>query len=416
MRPFLANAGWRLAAGVGAVLIAILACGKTSHNDERAPDTLADGPGASDFVAWDAARRRAACEREVRCGRYASAEACFELTLDGIVPGRTGWYEKFFGGVDLLAELAAEYSLADEATRDACLAEIAAGACNPGTFYPASCDRALVARNPRENGESCAPSSLYLPNLPCRDGLTCELSSSCRVCAPAVAVPRMSEGDPCLTSEECEPGLFCTAATQPKTCARLPEVGELCGESACASGDCVGSVCVPIVGAGEPCGDIASCQRDFVCDGTCVPRKLAGASCPRFPASPADYCAGYCMFDEPDATEGTCGYPSDAAPAPCPLYSSGSWYCPAKRFMDTRGDTILAPSYCMCLPQLPLGAACESIYESFLAAGQCASGACTDGVCATRLVDGSACTAHPQCASDHCDASGTCSPPCQPVH
>ena len=68
------------------------------------------------------------------------------------------------------------------------------------------------------------------------------------------------------------------------------------------------------------------------------------------------------------------------------------------------------------LPQLALGAACESMPESFLAAGQCSSGACSDGVCATRLADGSACTASVQCASENCDASGNCSQPCRPLH
>ena len=406
-------------------MVTATACsGKSSrdpeHEHEPASEPEPEASPTAAFAAWDTARKAAICKREVRCGRYATVGGCVEMLLDGIWSGYAPWYTRFFGGVDLYADIAAEYSLGEQATRDACLAEIETGDCNQWTFHATSCDGTLVPKNPLAEGEECTPPSPYLPTRPCREGLVCSAWFTCGVCVPAAPASRpLAEGETCEASEDCEVGLFCAAARDPRTCTRFPTIGEACVEFLCAEGSCQNDVCVPLVGGGEPCGDVAGCKYDLQCDGTeCVPRKLTGETCPRFQASVADSCAGFCVFDEPDAPEGTCGLPSNEAPTACPEFAVGSWYCPFGSYLDTRGESSgggATPGYCMCLPALPLGAACGPITESSLVAGPCKDGWCSDGVCVEQGAEGTACATSEECASSNCDVTtGTCAAKCAP--
>lgn len=122
------------------------------------------------------------------------------------------------------------------------------------------------------------------------------------------------------------------------------------------------------------------------------------------------------MFEEPDAPEGTCGPPTNAPPTPmaCPLLYDTA-YCPEGTYFDTRGQALdgdITPEYCMCLPRLPSGAACEPKIGYYLADDPCTDGHCTDGVCLAARVDGSACTTFVECISENCDETGTCAPAC----
>jgi hypothetical protein len=325
-------------------------------------------------------------------------------------------FDLFFGGVDKQAFLADEYLLADQATLDACLDELENGDCDYSNFDPASCDRALVPRNPRAEGESCGTPDLFLPNHPCGDGLECGGSGSCAVCVPALPLHRLAEGEACTQHEECELGLFCSNNNGLLSCARFPRLGEACeGASRCAEGECLGFVCVPFVGLGEPCDATASCQYDLLCNGTCVPRKRAGDACQRVPSDIYSACHFWCVFDAPDATEGTCGNPDDTSPAPCSGFGVDGMYCPAGSFPDTRGEPLglgAIPSYCMCLPKLPAGSACSPTPEVLVGDGPCKDGFCSDGLCTLRRPEGSACSAGGECESLVCETTGICTATC----
>lgn len=396
-----------------ALLMVAVACGGRASRKAQ-PDV---DPDVAKLAAWDTARKRAVCVRAVRCGRYSTLAGCLDDIRDGAWPDKASWYERFFGGVDLFAELVVEYSLADAATLDECLTEIEDGVCNPSLFRPTSCDRALVAKNPRAEGESCSAPA-FLPRRPCHEGLVCEGAYACQVCTePAASVHDLAEGEPCDAWDACEPGLFCTSATEPDTCVPLPRLGDPCGQSLCAEGICHREICVAYAKLGEPCSEAAPCQHDLTCDGSkCVPLKLTGESCPRFSSSAGDHCALFCMFEEPDAPEGTCGAPSNAPPTSmaCPLLYDTA-YCPAGTYFDTRGQDLdgdITPEYCMCLPSLPSGAACEPKIGYYLADDPCTDGHCTDGVCLAARADGSACTTFVECISENCDETGTCAPAC----
>lgn len=392
------------------VTACIVGCGQDSSTempvaepDPGEPDPGEPDPAESDpaaLSAWNDRVTRTACEREVRCGRVSSVERCIEWRPGDFAHiAMRGYHDaatiRYFGGQDLFADLDSEYVLAEEATLSACLSEIDAGACNPLTFYPESCARALVPRAPRAQGEACASPSPYLSSRPCRDGLACV----CGACAPAPTPG--AEGQPCDLTTDCERGLVCsTAVTAAPTCTRGPLLGEPC-DGTCAEGTCVLGACVPFAGVGEACRENSlQCQGDLDCDGVCVASaQLSGAPCTR----ESNQCLLWCIFDAADATVGTCGLPHNDGPTPCSV-ATVSNVCPASTYQSESGTGETGE--CWCLPRLSPGSACAPDPGS--GRDPC-DGYCSGGMCTPRQANGAACVGANECASFRCDTtSGTC--------
>ncbi len=388
--------------------LAVLACGEsTSEEPGGGGGDGVDGDSREAHAAFRAAQVRAGCEREARCGRYSSVEACVEAK-------QSYAYEWFFGGVDIYADEADEYLLADEATREACLTALEDADCSAlGFVRPEICDDALVARAPRAQGESCRAPSPYLPARPCQEGLACTTTNTCATCEPAA--PRVGAGAPCLMYDDCELGLLCTGTPDAMTCVPPPGVGEPCPASVCEDDSaCSSGVCVPFGGAGAACGVTAPCQIDLTCAAPCVPLRRFGETCSRPGAAESLTCVGWCVFDTPTSTLGTCGTPSNSGPTPCSRFTSSvPAYCPNGTYFDTAntGNPDSFPPYCDCLPQLPLGAACDASAppRDFFGNDQCESGVCSsDGICVAKRSNGEACRSGGECQSGVCDADGVC--------
>jgi hypothetical protein len=367
--------------------------------------------GAASIGAWDQRVNRVACEREVRCGRFSAVERCMEWRNEPAMYATLGLdaaYASFFGGVDTLSYLATEYRPADEATLQACLDEITAGACDPSLFRPAVCEGTLVPKAPRAAGDACSAPSPYLPDRPCEKGLDC----ICGACLP-VSDQSPAEGEPCEPGDDCEPGFTCLSlGSAPARCAPTPALGEPCSWD-CTEGACSSGVCLPIRGLGEICNDTVVCQFDLTCaEGRCVVSAgLDGAPCTRDPGQ----CLRFCVFPSADANEGTCGVPSSTGPTPCSTFAGdGSPFCPAGTY---RAEPASDPNDCSCLPHLALGAACndQTTFDAWQA--PCGDAFCSNGTCVARYPAGSACVDGSECAVGLvCDTTTrTCAAPeCAP--
>lgn len=294
------------------------------------------GTGGGESESTDSERERlvqfasslshAACEREVRCGRLSTVERCvqwrnaYEFTSRIDHFASSAVYLNYFGGVDVLEHLQIEYELADEDDLADCVAALRDVECAAVRPSPLACKHALNPRMPRAAGQSCETDSPFLlANLPCQDDLQCRQG----VCENRALA---GEGQSCEGIDQCEEGLVCLN----RACEVPSRLGDSCGGS-CVEGVCVandaGQTCVEALGLDEPCTNTRECQRDLTCeDGRCIAKmQLAGEPCVRN----RDGCLGFCVFETPDAPQGTCGDPSFDKPIACTFYASnGSMYCP----------------------------------------------------------------------------------------
>jgi hypothetical protein len=105
-------------------------------------------------------------------------------------------------------------------------------------------------------------------------------------------VPKPAEGEPCLDSYSCAPGLYCEpkkAGDATTKCAPLPGPGEKCSPthtcSVAAYCDPTGDSCVAKLANGSPCEN-----TDWCTSGYCSPHgHLCEEACL---ATPAGGCAG----------------------------------------------------------------------------------------------------------------------------
>jgi hypothetical protein len=252
-------------------------------------------------------------------------------------------YLNYFGGVDILDHLQIEYELADEDDLADCVAAQRDVECATFQPSPPACKRALNPRMPRAAGQSCETDDPYLlADLPCQGDLQCRHG----VCEQRALA---GEGQSCERNDHCEAGLVCLNLT-----CRVPSrLGEPCGSS-CVEGVCVdseaGPTCVEALGLDESCTDTSECQRDLACEGgRCIAKtQLAGEPCVRN----RDGCLAFCVFETPDAPQGTCGDPSFDAPIACSFYdSNGSMYCPLGYDSSAQGaeqNEFGYPTRCEC--------------------------------------------------------------------
>lgn len=302
------------------------------------------------LVQFSSSLARAACEREVRCERLSTVERCIQWRNAYAFTSRVDHrasaavYVNYFGGVDILDHLLSEYELADANELSDCVDALGDVECEAFQPLPGICKDALHPRTPRTAGQSCEPPSPYFADLPCQDGLRCS-GGVCQPSAPS------GEGDSCERIDDCEEGLMCLNLS-----CRVPsKLGEPCGSS-CAEGVCVhgdeGATCVKALGLDEPCTDTRECQRDLDCEeGRCIAKtQLAGEPCVRN----REGCLGFCVFDAPDAQQGTCGDPSFDAPIACSFYDSNpSMVCPLGYSASQAGaeqNEFGYPTRCECVP------------------------------------------------------------------
>ncbi len=280
----------------------------------------------------------AACERQVRCGAYASMEACrndVRAFLDNI-----------------LASVEAGRINYDEGKARDCL----------DAFAGASCDRS--AENAREEPAACGDT--FTGTVPdggtCYIGLDC-VSGSCDVadcgqaccsgtCAATLAevaiggtcnnttgpcvrgsfcdaqtttcVALRAIGGACTSSSQCTYGAYCGEAG---TCADAPNRGDACPDGVCADlGDRCSSTtttCVALGRLGEACSEgfagLFDCQAPLVCDQTslqCANPPTAGQACLFFCAA-GNFCNDQDVCEAQKANGAACDSDSECTSRYC---------------------------------------------------------------------------------------------------
>jgi hypothetical protein len=145
--------------------------------------------------------------------------------------------------------------------------------CSYDEFGLTDCAQGLVCA-PKFCEEGDCPSVCHDPcarsqagercrDVPCADGLACDVEEDTCVTAPAL-------GEPCVSGGGCGEGRRCDDATD--TCVSGSEEepqgalpGEPCtGHSQCLSGMCPAGYCTALPGEGEPCTN--ACEEGLVCD------------------------------------------------------------------------------------------------------------------------------------------------------
>lgn len=242
-------------------------------------------------------------------------------------------------------------------------------------------------------GQACSGRGWIGGDLECADGLICLCQDGSAGCPAGICGPpaTATQGERCASQIACEDGLRCVYGESEGTCEVPKATGlscesaaqcasEICLEQddggACSSGlpgsactesteceptsHCVDRVCT-IAALGTPCYE--DCSDDSVCvwegNPTCLPRADRGGACRGSEQCPPDNlcmdgtCGRYLALGE------ACGAPG--VPDVCPM------------------GTSCAGGSCQRLPTI--GEACT---------GDCAVGACQNGIC-EPLVEGSPC-------------------------
>lgn len=361
------------------------------------------------------ARRRAECDRAVRCeGLYGfpTGPVCHPDRVED-------WLDELPPGVTLDPVLAAS-----------CLEELSAP-CDGRPIEllpPRACTTAIEGSTPE--GEACDPDA-SATTAPCADGLYCP-ASGCPTCTP-----RRVRGESCVSFFDCSEGLACMQASEGDyRCVRVRELGESCDEGdvcaetlvdfdnrwLCVEGTCrksrEGEACGALVGrceVGLDCpagvcvvlgdeGDACPCDPSLLCSGgSCVtPAREADSACERHAhcSAPAAFCVGgRCVSDFLGANcevDAECGQTARCRLGSCrPLLAFGDActvfdLCPQNGRCDEGVCRAQVGPDGVCSPTTvcPHGFACEdarcvalpTIGEA--CTDRCATGSCNDGVCA----------------------------------
>lgn len=272
----------------------------------------------------DAEAQEAKCARLVRCGLFASAEACDAYFRSPPVSS--------LGPAEAAGRLGFDGAAAKQ-----CEDALAAEGCDPTSrevrVVPDACSRMFRGRvadgAPCSFDQECASSRCDLPT--CGDGVCCVgTCGSTRLRGHAGDVcDRTSEcidgycdadhtchalgaaGASCTSDAQCDYGLACEQASPslPGQCAKLPHLGELCPYQRCGDLNlvCDASMhCVAIGLPGAPCTAHRDCSPFAECDMTnhvCIDLPTLGMPCDVA-------CAGeaWCDFEN-QPTLGTCTVP-----------------------------------------------------------------------------------------------------------
>ena len=307
-----------------------------------------------------------------------------------------------------------------------------------------SCDVCALALGSSADG-TCGPAPAGVAGSPscapfvCSGATTCPLTCSAdgecqagRYCSAGGCLLQRSDGAVCSLDHECSSGTCVDGVCCGSACAGSCEV---CAASLGATAD---GVCTKVLGAGSPscspysCGGVtancpSSCTSDLGCAagffcgaGTCQPQRALGAAC-----SAPDQCgSGFCASGEccnracaggceACGAGGACAtLASGASSAACgPYLCQGAVTCPTSCGVSTQcgGGTVCIGASCTG-PQ-PNGNSCTF-------ASQCLSNFCVDGFCCNSACNG-ACNAcsvatgastNGSCAS----VSGAGNPSCAP--
>jgi Dickkopf N-terminal cysteine-rich region len=129
-----------------------------------------------------------------------------------------------------------------------------------------------------------APDALCAADSECGPALFCSGTGASASCKPI-----QNLNGPCLRTNrpsQCAAGLYCTAGAMPNGfCVKLKAVDDSCGnDRECASSYCnLGGQCANPSGLNGPCSVSTGsrCLPSFFCGpaSTCIPKRLAGATC-----------------------------------------------------------------------------------------------------------------------------------------
>jgi hypothetical protein len=187
----------------------------------------------------------------------------------------------------------------------------------------------------------------------------------------------------CVSSAECEPGLFCERTNQcPGVCQLSANAGQTCGTRECAKGlFCLDNTCVAPSQEGEACTE-TRCDLHLSCvEGVCrgyraFSRQLAE------PCEESLECYGnnYC-----ESSTNTCVLRASVGERCDDLPCNSDGYC--------RDGT--------CRAKQRDGEACSSSTD-------CESAGCVQARCHERLALGAACARSSECSSGRCNTAGIC--------
>jgi len=367
--------------------LACAGCGSTERDAQPGVEPPRTSP--EELEAWLQRLEQALCEQDQRCPslgspEYVSLESCLDERF-----GQWADYHRYLFGEDLYLAKAQLADVPDEETRAACIGSLLA--CNALQDSPCP-PGGLVPRAGLQAGDACLSGRRETQPY-CAAELYCAGSDPCGTCQR-----RRAAGEVCTGAELCEAGLYCAGTSytvgdvvmdKPGWCAPLALEGEPCGDAPCqadlacfdgvcrsprALGEscdhndhcagrlqCVERVCRATPGRlelGAPCVNAgAACAHPLQCGsaGVCVGLAEDGASCSRTPWQAGQRCRRWCVFETPDAEEGTCGAPAVTNEStPCSLYRWDSFMsCP----VGTRPDTLdeqasypELPRHCLCIP------------------------------------------------------------------
>ena len=293
-----------------------------------------DNVPAIPFESYATARRHAECEREVRCGLFATLDACEAYTY--LIPDRS-----------LEAAVADGRVVYSELAALRCTKALASITCDGGTTEardePAAC--AGVFRGTLATATSCAfdaecatqrcmqpvcDPSTCCPGTCVAQGTgaiasACTLDRDCNVSAYCgldhTCHTLGSNGDTCYRDTQCADGLGCVTTTNPGICRPLAASGAACPFGKCALvGEHCGAAmtCVPYLSAGEPCTQDADCSPMGNCTaGVCAELPDVGMPCTLRCAGDAwcDFTAHVCRARLPNTTP--CGGDIDCETGYC---------------------------------------------------------------------------------------------------
>lgn len=294
----------------------MLACGgsggATSDSDSDSnTGTTGDPAGeALEFSDFFLAAEQTYCDWAVRCGGFASAEACDAAEFFEVMYPRnllaSGYFDGGESGVAveyLLASHAAGRIVFDAEAAAVCLAYVEARGClEPGTYAPSEAEIA---------GQAACEAVMHgamVANGPCLLSLECAAEDDARVvcgfaptCSDACCVGGCRTlttapiGTPCTNQTRCAEGSYC--ARDPDlgtftTCSALRPIGAACQDgNECAADsfcDFNAGKCAGLVGEGESCVAFgsASCMPGLYCadpgfvdEGRCYAYAPLGGSC-----------------------------------------------------------------------------------------------------------------------------------------
>jgi hypothetical protein len=262
------------------IVLVAAGCGIGSYSDFR--DQLA--------TRW--------CERQVSCGEIGATEAQQRCSLPAPL------LLTIRGAVDVPTAIAAHRMIFHPDNAAECLDAVKHAPCDPAQasedfvrhchgIVTAGVDRGGVCWGDDEcvGGLCVAPDCGGTCTAYASPGGACVATGGTAdvTCDPSVqfcsgdgtCFRKETQGGPCAADDQCLFGFVCTVGI----CDNPPRVaqGNPCdGTIPCADGTfCAdGQVCLPLIGAGEACGQPDACQTGMTCvAGTCTPWLEVGGAC-----------------------------------------------------------------------------------------------------------------------------------------